>query len=252
MRKNLDLQYSSHEECKLDIYLPDVDGFPVFIYFHGGGLTRGDKAFPAINSIAKRLTDVGIGLVSANYRMYPKCEYPDFIFDAARAIKFIKDESKKIGAREIFVGGSSAGAYISMMLCFNDRYLNSVGASPLDISGFIHDAGQPTTHFEVLKRRGIDSRRIIVDESAPLYHIGIAKEYSPMTFIASDNDMKNRYEQTLLTLSTLNHFGYDEEKIRFTLMKNSTHTSYVGAVDENGESIFGRLCEEFIRDFSKI
>ena len=73
-----------------------------------------------------------------------------------------------------------------------------------------------------------------------------------MTFIASDNDMKNRYEQTLLTLSTLKHLGYDEEKIRFTLMKNSTHTSYVGAVDENGESIFGRLCEKFIRDFPKM
>lgn len=252
MRKILDVQYSEHEDCKLDMYLPDGDGFPLLVYFHGGGLVAGDKLFPAVNLIANHLVSHRIGLACANYRMYPRYEYPDFLFDAARAVKFIKDESKKIGAEEIFLGGSSAGAYISMMLCFDERYLKSVCLSPLDISGFIHDAGQPTAHFEVLKRRGLDSRRIIVDESAPLYHIGLSERYAPQMFIASDNDMKNRYEQTLLTLSTLKHFGYDENKIRFTLMKDSTHTSYVGSVDENGNSIFGRLCEKFIRDFSKI
>ena len=29
-----------------------------------------------------------------------------------------------------------------------------------------------------------------------------------MRFIVSDNDMTNRYEQTMLVLSTLSHFGY--------------------------------------------
>ncbi len=28
---------------KLDLYLPDSDEFPVFIYFHGGGLEAGSK-----------------------------------------------------------------------------------------------------------------------------------------------------------------------------------------------------------------
>lgn len=65
------------------------------------------------------------------------------------------------------MGGSSAGGYLSMMLCFDKKYYEAVGVSPSDISGCVHDAGQPTVHFKVLKERGIDSRRIIIDESAP-------------------------------------------------------------------------------------
>ena len=60
----------------------------------------------------------------------------------------------------------------------------------------------------MLKYSGEDSRRVIVDESAPLYHIGTQKEHSPMRFIVSDNDMENRLEQTELVLSTLKHFEY--------------------------------------------
>ena len=96
-----------------------------------------------------------------------------------------------------------------MMLCFDRRYLDAVGVDPLEISGWVHDAGQPTAHFVVLKNSGFDSKRIIVDETAPLYFIGVEKSHSPMHFIVSDNDMQNRYEQTLLLVSTLKHFGHN-------------------------------------------
>ena len=74
---------------------------------------------------------------------------------------------------------------------------------PLKINGYIHDAGQPTVHFNVLKEKGIDSRRVIINEDAPLYYVGIEKEYPRMLFIVSTNDLENRYEQTMLMLRTL-------------------------------------------------
>ena len=46
-----------------------------------------------------------------------------------------------------------------------------------------------------------------------------------MIFIFSDNDMKNRYEQTQLVLSTLKHFEYNESKIYYKLMHGS-HCHY--------------------------
>ena len=79
----------------------------------------------------------------------------------------------------------------------------------MDISGYVHDSGQPTAHFNVLKEKGMDFRRVIVDETAPLYFVGLEKEYPPMLFIVADQDMENRYEQTVLVLSTMDHFGYD-------------------------------------------
>ena len=62
------------------------------------------------------------------------------------------------------------------------------------------DAGQPTAHFNVLKYADVDPRRIIVDETAPLYYVGLESEYPPMRFVVSDNDMTNRYEQTMTPL----------------------------------------------------
>ena len=54
MREYRDIQYSIHGEYTLlDMYLPDCDEFPVFVYFHGGGLEsygRGGRKAPSHGS----------------------------------------------------------------------------------------------------------------------------------------------------------------------------------------------------------
>ena len=85
---------------------------------------------------------------------------------------------------------------------------------------------------------------MIVDETAPLYHISADEEYPSMLIIVSDDDMQNRYEQTMLLISTLKHFGHSQ-KVQFKLM-HGRHCAYVNAVDENGESIFGKFVKGFI------
>ncbi|MBQ8267095.1 MAG: hypothetical protein IJZ21_01750 [Clostridia bacterium] len=130
------------------------------------------------------------------------------------------------------------------MLCFDKAWLSKHGINPTDVAGFIHDAGQPTCHFNVLRERGIDSRRVIIDESAPLYHVGKDEQYPPMLIIVSDNDMQNRYEQTMLLVSSLKHFGHSQ-KVQLKIM-NGTHCAYVDAADQNGESVFGKLVTAFI------
>ena len=64
--------------------------------------------------------------------------------------------------------------------------------------------------------------------------------YAPMLFIYSDRDMENRPEQTLLTLSTLKHFRYDQSKID-VICAHGTHCAYCKATDENGDSVFGKM-----------
>ena len=240
-----DIPYAEESAAQeLDVYMPEGKAEKVFLYFHGGGLARGDKVKG--ERFADYLADRNIAVVSANYRMYPDAKYPEFILDAAKAVKWTKKfiEETYPGA-ELYVGGSSAGGYISMMLCFDKSYLLGVGLSNADISGYFHDAGQPTAHFRVLTERGIDSRRIIVDESAPLYHIGTEPSYPRMRFIVSDNDMENRYEQTMLVLGTLRHFGYKNFDHR---VMHSTHCAYGGKRDENGDNILGKLLYEFLTE----
>lgn len=236
--------YNSEHGQYLDVHLPECDRFPVFVYFHGGSLRSGDKAGQKL--LFDHLVSNGIAMVSANYRMYPEAQYPDFLVDAADAVAWVFKNMGQYGQiNGIYIGGSSAGGYISQMLCFDRAWLSKHGIQPTDVAGFIHDAGQPTCHFNVLSARGMDSRRVIIDDSAPLYHIGESEQYPPMLIIVSDNDMQNRYEQTMLLVSTLKHFGHSEN-IQLKIMHGS-HCAYVNAVDHNGESILGRMVTEFIK-----
>lgn len=239
-----------YEECYLDLRIPEgVDEFYTFVYFHGGGLTGGGSFEPFLDPLAK----LGVAVVSTQYRMYPNAKFPDYIEDSAHAVAWTVKNIERYGkCKGIYVGGSSAGSYISQMLCFDSRYLREVGVEPMSIAGYIHDAGQPTTHFHILSaERGVDRRRIIVDEAAPLYHVGKDSDYPPMLFIVSDNDMANRLEQTELMISTLRDFGHKDPKIQLRIM-HGTHCAYVKEVYPNGTSPMANLCAEYIFRNEKI
>jgi len=231
---------------KLDIYLPESDEFDVFVYIHGGGIEAGDKK--ECEKFGEYLADRGIALVGINYRMYPTASYPEFIKDSAAAVAWAKKNMSDYGkVRKFYVGGSSAGGYISMMLCFDKKWLAPYKVAPESIDGYIHDAGQPTAHFNVLREKGIDSRRVIIDETAPMYYFGTSEKITNMLFIVSDKDIQNRYEQTMLSISTLRHFKYDMDKVKLKVM-NGTHCAYVGRIDEDGQPAFGKIVYEYINN----
>ena len=250
MRSYTDLL--SDNGLKLELHLPENGVFPLFIYFHGGGLVGGGVT--ACRNFAETLCKRGIGVLGVQYHLYPKegcgdVHYPMYIDDCAAAVKWAFEHIGEYGdCTGIYAGGSSAGGYISMMLCFDKTHLAKYGIAPTDLAGFIHDAGQPTAHFNVLKKeRGVDHRRVIVDETAPLYYVGMDAAYPPMIFFVSDHDMENRLEQTELMLSTLRHFGHTEENGIHHKLLVGTHNQTFFDKDENGDSLLGLLIEDFIK-----
>ena len=240
-----DVCYSNmrHERQKLNIYLPESEEFNAFVYFHGGGFEMGDRK--EAEYFANYLAERNIATVSADYRMYPTAVYPEFLRDGAAAVAWTFKNIEKYGkCKKIYVGGTSAGAYLSMMLCFDKKYLAPFKMLPTDIAGYIHNSAQPTTHFNVLRERGIDNRRVIIDEAAPLYYVGMEKNYSPMLIIVSDDDIENRHEQNNLLMSTMKIFGHGD-KISFKLM-HGKHVRYVFENDENEINPFGVIVHEYI------
>lgn len=247
MKAIKNITYGELNFQKLDIYLPENKKFNLFIYFHGGGIESGDKT--EIETCVDYLIDNNIAIISADYRLYPTATYPEYLRDAAAVVGWAKNNISQYGECEkIYIGGSSAGGYISMMLCFDNRYLAPYGINPAELGGFVHNAGQPTVHFNILKETGRDIKQVIIDERAPLYHIGKSPKYAPMLFIVSDNDLPSRYEQTMLTLSTLRHFEYDMETIKLIVM-HTPHCEYVTMRDENNIPILGKMIADFISKF---
>lgn len=213
------------ESQKLDLYLPDAPETDLFIYFHGGGLVNGDKSCKIVDNIFAR----GKAVISANYRMYPNAAFPDFLEDAAMVVAWAKEhmkEYKKIN--KIFVGGSSAGAWITAMLALDLQYLGKHGIPTTDINGYIIDSAQTTTHFNVLRERGLDTKRIMVDDAAPVYFVNENTVFPNMFIIVSDDDMPCRLEQNLMFVKTLEMFGCPEEKRIYKLMEGFKHCKYDG------------------------
>lgn len=245
-----DMSYSIHKECLLDLYIPKTEcKCPVLIYFHGGGLNSGSRQDEGI--LIKLATDYGIAVATADYRMYPDAKYPDFIEDSADAVRYIKDynETQKLFS-EYYIGGISAGGYLSMMLFFDRSNLTKHGIAVEEIAGYIFDAGQPTTHFSVMAERGLDTRLVRIDEAAPIYYIDKDYEYkdsqSKILIQYSDHDIPNRLEQNQMLYRTMSQFNYDMDKIEMRCLEGFEHCGYYGAKSEDGSYILPQIYADFI------
>jgi len=245
---------AAHPACALELCEPkETDHPPLLIWFHGGGLEAGSQQIgPELENLA---AEHGIAVASVGYRMYPEARFPEFIEDCARAIAFlVKEEHICERFSRIFIGGSSAGGYLSMMLYFAKHFLESAGVEPSIIDGCIFNAGQPMSHYRVLKERGIDSRCVRVDDAAPLWYISESfegKRTVPLLIVAADQDMVNRLEQNVVLKTALEHFDYPAEKLEFRLMEGYRHCAYDGAQDANGRYIFTDIMADFIRRWSE-
>ena len=59
--------------------------------------------------------------------------------------------------------------------------------------------------------------------------------------------MKNRNEQTMLMQSTLAHFGYQGFD---HIVTHGKHCEYCEKLDDNGESVFGKLIYDFVSQYN--
>ncbi|MBR4962064.1 MAG: alpha/beta hydrolase [Clostridia bacterium] len=239
------------KDCLIDLWMPETDSpVPLFLYFHGGGLEAGKRTDAPLMDM---VTHWGIAVATADYRMYPGAKYPEFLEDAAACVRFMK-EYKEAAFSGIFVGGSSAGGYISMMLCFAPQFLAAVGMKPTDIAGYVHDAGQPTVHFNVLRERGMDSRSIRVDEACPIYytdHTPDPADVPPMIFFYADNDMPCRPEQTEMFYATLKYLRYPMDRIHIKRFDGFNHCGYNFQNNTEGFNILSAESAAFILKYSK-
>jgi acetyl esterase/lipase len=133
-----DLAYGRLPRQRLDYYAPvapRADGKTV-VFFYGGAWRQGDKADYLF--LGQALASRGIGVVIADYRLFPDVRYPAFIQDGALAVGW---SARRFGSERLFLMGHSAGAYIASMLAANTSYLRAVAVDRLKLGGLIGLAG---------------------------------------------------------------------------------------------------------------
>lgn len=191
----------------LDLFLPNKEEFFTIIHFHGGGLIEGDKG--DTHNYVEHLTKYGFAVATANYPLLPDNKFPSFLYSASEAVRWVKDHISQYGkSKGLIISGQSAGAYITLMLCFNHEYLDSVGISNQEITAWISDSSQTTTHFNILKlERGLSPLLQRIDEAAPLYYINENTNFNHLLLLTYEDDMPNRLEQNKLLLSTIKNLN---------------------------------------------
>jgi acetyl esterase/lipase len=180
------------ERCRLDVYYPsDAAPFSTVVWFHGGGLTAGNRSVP------EGLKEKGIAVIAVNYRLGPKVQSPAYIEDAAAAVAWTFHNIAAYGgsSERIYVSGHSAGGYLTSMIGLDKRWLAAHDIDANAIAGLIPYSGHTITHFTIRAERGIDGTQPIVDDLAPLFHV--RKDARPLLLITGDRELEmlGRYEE---------------------------------------------------------
>ncbi|WP_234408375.1 alpha/beta hydrolase [Marinilabilia salmonicolor] len=121
-----------NERCVLDIYYPtDEETFGTIVWFHGGGLTQGQKEIP------EALKNKGVCVVGVSYRLHPKVKSPKYVEDAAAAVAWTIKNIEDYGGDStlVFVSGHSAGGYLTSMIGLDKRWLAEFGVDANQIAG---------------------------------------------------------------------------------------------------------------------
>jgi acetyl esterase/lipase len=170
-----DIAYREGSRAGFDLYLPltvEAD-VPTVLFFYGGGFRAGRKSEYRV--VGEALATLGIIVAVADYPIDPEARFPNFLEDAARAVAKLHAVLPDHGGdpTRLFLAGHSAGAYISVMLAADERWLASVGAPRAWIRGVIGIAGM----YGARPGRDSVSRAIFGPER---------EEIQPIAFIRGD------------------------------------------------------------------
>jgi acetyl esterase len=110
-------------DIPIRIYRPDVDGpVPTMAFFHGGGFVIGD--IETHDDQARLLCrDVGMVVVSVDYRLAPEHKFPAGFEDCLAATKWVAAHIDDLGGDpdRIVVGGDSSGGNFSAAVALATR-----------------------------------------------------------------------------------------------------------------------------------
>ena len=185
-RVRLDVAYREgpdidDEKHRLDLYLPaeGTEGWPTFVFVHGGGWTSGDRRLGAlgiqpIRNLGRFYAARGYGVVLPSYRLQPGVDWRTQIDDVAAAVAWARRTVAQYGGDPdaIFVGGHSAGAWLAARVGLADAPLGRFGVDRSSLCGLVlvsgagYDLADEAT-YEAGASRGYYERRFGSDPDDP-------------------------------------------------------------------------------------
>lgn len=175
-------------DLHLDVYLPRGDGpFPVVLWFHGGGWKYGHQGWMLY---LRKLTREGFAVVSAQYRLSGRAQWPAQIDDCRAALRWLEREGPRHGldSRQIFLGGASAGGHLAAMLgLMESKDIRAVAAfyPPTNLAGF-ENQDSHKGYIPELLGGSVNEKRALAEAASPVNHV--TAEAPPFILLHGDRD----------------------------------------------------------------
>jgi acetyl esterase/lipase len=238
------------ERCKLNLVTPvGKSGFATYVWFYGGALKAGSKDLASEHclEIAEAFAREGVAVVTPDYRLSPKVNYPAYVDDAAASFAWTVKNIAKFGGdpKKVFIGGHSAGGYLALLVGFDAKRLEPYGLGLADVAGIAQVSGQVFTHYTIREERGISRYVTIADEAAPSFYV--RRTLPPLLSIYADNDMVGRAEENQYLVAMLKSAGHTET---YSLKVADRDHGSVGHGLRNAEDPAHRAVLNFIQKIS--
>jgi acetyl esterase len=214
---------TNHGTVRTLWYGTDQPGIrPAFIGLHGGGFVLGNPEMDETMNLRFAL-DAGCRVVSIDYAKAPRFPFPYAVDQIYETIQAIRADAEKYGIdpERIAIGGHSAGANLSAVICLKAKRENGgsfacqiLDYPPLDLATSAYDKPSPSGCIPPDMATMFDACYVTGDETRHPY-------VSPV--YASDADMRG-LPPALFILAGRDSLHDEGERYRALLEKNGVAT----------------------------
>lgn len=270
-RNDIDFVGDGIAAHRLDVIAPrrelraDDSALPVYVYFHGGGWTSGDKA-PLTKYCASQAA-AGMVVVNVNYRMATEFRMAHMLEDADAALRWVAANIGRFGGdpTRIVLGGDSAGGQISAIysaavanaeLASVYRLTPSLPASSL--RGLVQHCS--VVDFSVMFDRGFILSLGFIRMLLPTHRHGLslraaARYLSPIEWVGASHppvfvttsERDYFYRANLNYVARLRQLGVPIDTVIYERSRRNTeHTWQQNATFPESQEVYARL-QDFVR-----
>lgn len=168
---------------RLDVLTPRVftTTLPVYIYFHGGGWTSGDKA--TLTKYCASQSTEGMVVVNVNYRKATAFRMQHILQDANAALDWVTTHIARFGGdpARIVLGGDSAGGQIAALLTaavhrpeLAQHYGLVMAIMKSSLRGLVQHCS--IVDFSVIFERGFILSLNFIKMLVPLWDLGVMRK----------------------------------------------------------------------------
>jgi acetyl esterase/lipase len=253
---------------RLDVIAPKDRAkgpLPVYVYFHGGGWTSGDKG-PLTKYCASQAA-AGMVVVNVNYRMATEFRMSHMLEDADAALRWVLGSIGRFGGdpTRVVLGGDSAGGQISAI--YSAAVTDAELAAAYDLSpvlpreslaGLVQHCS--VVDFSVMFERGFILGLGFIRMLLPTHRHGLglraaARYLSPIEWVGAGHppvfvttsERDYFYRANLNFVDRLREVGVPVETVIFERSRRNTeHTWQQNAKFPESQEVYGRL-QDFVR-----